>query len=145
MLSIRESGVQDVSATHKVGIMIQLFSSAEQSDFFHVSDSGEKYLPPIVTQKRFLHFHPTYCLYAVSNFDPRFVNSRYMMTDLGKTRLKGYLRTFTYMSVCGALFILGGGVFFIHESLTMEGNRQNDKASNGGLSKVSGKLSEKTF
>lgn len=52
-------------------------------------------------------------------FDPKFGDSTYLGTDMAKSRLRGYMRTFGYMMFCGLLLLIGGGTFFIYESFVI--------------------------
>ncbi|XP_076825772.1 uncharacterized protein LOC143471250 isoform X1 [Clavelina lepadiformis] len=60
-------------------------------------------------------------------FDARFGEGKYLMTDFAKYRLRGYLRTFLYMSGCGLFLILGGAIFFLHEGATMQTHRRQEQ------------------
>ncbi|XP_078492659.1 uncharacterized protein LOC100183878 isoform X2 [Ciona intestinalis] len=84
-----------------------------------------QYGSQLVTKKKDLKSH-------LCKFDPKFEDSTYLMTGHARSRLKGYLRTFAYMITCGLVLVIGGGAFFIHESVAMK----NHKHSNSWEGKV---------
>ena len=64
-----------------------------------------------------------------SEFDPYFGDFQYLMTSAARSRLKGYLRTFVYMTICGLLLMFGGAAFFIRESIEIA----EDVKDNNGI------------
>nr|XP_039273203.1 uncharacterized protein LOC120347341 isoform X2 [Styela clava] len=52
--------------------------------------------------------------------NPKYRDSLHSVNDMAKAKSRVYMRIFAYVTCCGLLLLVGGGTFFIYESLVID-------------------------